>query len=679
VYPSRQNGGDIVKHTLAVLTIGFICSVASAEARVTRIEVLKVESVPAAQTSGEAVPPYERISGRFYGELDPRDPKNALITDIQLAPKNARGMVEYVGTFSLMKPADMSKASGVLMYSVVNRGGGTATASAEGHVSLVSGWQGDVVPSATNQTIQVPRAKNPDGTSITGPFVIRITGQNGSTATLTIPRGTPTPYPPATLDTAAATLVSAVSETPIGVKSGVVKIASTDWAFASCEKTAFPGVPDPTHICLKNGFNPSLLYEVQYTAKDPLVLGIGFAATRDLNSFFRYEQKDDAGTANPVAGGIRWAISEGSSQSGTFLRAYIHLGFNQDEKGRIVWEGSNPHIASRVIDMNRRFALPGGTVAMYELGTDAPLWWEDWNDAPRGRGKTGLLDRCRASKTCPKIMETFGAAEMYGLRASAMLVGTDAKNDIPLPDTVRRYYFAGAQHGGGRGGFSLTGEAAAACELPSNPIPEAQIRAALMKSFVAWVTTGAPMPASRYPKISDGTLVKNTNAAMGFPAIPGKPMPEQLQRPLIGYSLGSHFTYKDGSGYLTAVPVVEKEFPQLVVKVDGDGNEVAGLKSPLAMAPLGTYMGWNVTKAGPFKGQLCGDVPTGGYIPFAKTKAERSASGDPRPSLEERYRSHEGYVQAVTAAANTLVKDGLLLRPDADTMIAQAQNSDVLK
>ena len=669
----------MMKHTLAVVAVGFMCSVAVGEARVTRIEVVKVEPVPAAQANGQALPPYERISGRFYGELDPRDPKNALITDIQLAPKNARGMVEYVGTFSLMKPADTSRASGLLMYSVVNRGNGSASASAEGHVSLVSGWQGDVIPSATNQTIQVPRAKNPDGSSISGPLVIRLTGQTGNTATLTIPRATPTPYPPATLDTTAATLVSAVAETPMGVKSGVVKIASTDWAFATCEKTPFPGVPDPTHICLKNGFNPSLLYEVQYTAKDPLVLGIGFAATRDLNSFFRYEKKDDAGTANPVAGAIRWAISEGSSQSGTFLRAYIHLGFNQDEQGRIVWEGSNPHIASRVIDMNRRFALPGGTVAMYELGTDAPLWWENWNDTARGRGKTGILDRCRTTKTCPKIIETFGAAEIWGLRASAMMVGTDAKADIPLPDTVRRYYFAGAQHGGGRGGFSLTGEAAPACELPSNPIPEAQIRTALLKSFVAWVTTDAPMPASRYPKISDGTLVPNTNAAMGFPRIPGQPMPERLQRPLIGYALGSHFNYKDGSGHLTAVPVVEKEFPQLVVKVDADGNEVAGLKSPLAMAPLGTYTGWNVTKAGPFKGLLCGDVPTGGFIPFAKTKAERTASGDPRLSLEERYRSHEGYVEAVTAAANTLVKDGLLLRSDADTMIAQAQNSDILK
>src|SRR5215510_5236729 len=178
----------MMKHTLAVVAVGFMCSVAVGEARVTRIEVVKVEPVPAAQANGQAVPPYERISGRFYGELDPRDPKNALITDIQLAPKNARGMVEYIGTFSLMKPADTSRASGVLMYSVVNRGNGSASASAEGHVSLVGGWQGDVIPSATNQTIQVPRARNPDGRSISGPLVIRLTGQAGNTAALTIPR-----------------------------------------------------------------------------------------------------------------------------------------------------------------------------------------------------------------------------------------------------------------------------------------------------------------------------------------------------------------------------------------------------------------------------------------------------------------------------------------------------------
>jgi hypothetical protein len=663
----------MVKRILAAIAFASVCS-AVTEAKVVRIEILKVERVdPPATGPQSATLPFERLSGKFYGELDPTDPKNALITDITLAPKNASGKVEYVGTFTLMRPVDASKASGVLMYSVVNRGNGRATASAEGHISLVSGWQGDVVPTATNQTIQVPRATNADGNSIVGPFITRILNQKGSTARLLMSRGTPA-YPSATLDTSKATLISALSETAEGVKSGVVKIASTDWAFASCETTPFPGTPDPKSVCLKNGFDPTRLYELQYTVKDPLVLGIGFAATRDLNSFFRYEKADTVGTPNPVAGQVRWGISEGSSQSGAFLRAYIRLGFNQDEAGRIVWEGSNPNIASRVIDLNRRFASPGTDVELYGLGNEAPLWWEDWNDAVRGRGTSGILDRCRATNTCPKILETFGASEIWNLRASLMLVGSDVKGDIPIPDNVRRYYFSSVTHGGGRGGFSSEETPANACELPSNPAPSAPMRTALLQGLVGWVTKNAAMPPSVYPKIADGTLVPLTKTAYAYPAIPGRPSP--VQRPLLDYYLGASFKYQDASGALTAPAAIERSLPQLVVKIDADGNEVAGIKSPLISAPLGTYTGWNVTAAGPLKGQSCALL--GGFIPFAKTTAERMAHGDPRPSLEERYRSHDEYVKTVSAAAATLVRDGYLLRQDADAMIKQAEASTVL-
>jgi len=670
----------IDRRLIAASAIAVVCSAGVAHARVTRIEILKVEPVAPGGRAGVTAP-YERIAGKAHGELDPNDPKNALITDIKLAPRNARGRVEYIATFSLVKPIDMTHASGVLLYSVVNRGNGAAAASPEGHVSLVSGWQGDVGATATNQTIQVPVAKNPDGTSVSGPLVLRFTGLTGTTATLTIPRNQPSPYPPVTIDTSKASLVSAVSESATGVKSGTVVIPAGDWAFADCATTAFPGKPDATRICVKNGFNPALLYELQYTARDPLVLGMGAAATRDINSFFRYEKQDDAGTANPVAGRIRWGISEGSSQSGTFLRLFIQLGFNQDEQGRIVWDGSNPHIASRVIDLNRRFAMPGGTVSLYELGMEAPVWWEDWTDTPRGRGKAGLLDRCRASNTCPKIMETFGSAEIWGLRASPMLVGTDAKADIPFPDNVRRYYFPGVSHGGGAGGFNTTtAPVAGGCDLPVNPAPVAPMRSALLIALTEWVTKGTPMPASKYPTIADGTLVPDTNASMGFPIIPGKPSPEHLVYPLLDYNLGSHFNYKDQSGFLTSLPQVKQTLPQLVVKVDADGNEIAGVKSPLQMAPLGTYTGWNVMSSGPFKGQMCLFAsPVGGFIPFAKTKDERLAIRDPRLSLEERYQTHDGYVQALGAAARSLVKSGYLRQADADAMITQAEESGVLR
>jgi hypothetical protein len=661
----------------AALAFSLLLDHAAAHANVVKLEIIRVEP---------AGPTHERITGKAYGELDPSDPKNAVITDIELAPRNARGRVEYVTAFTLVRPTEMMTVSGVLLYTVVNRGGGNAVPHPDGHVTLVSGWQGDVVPTTTNHTIQVPVARNRDGSSITGPLVLRFTSLLGNTTALVIPRGQPSPYPPVSLDTTKASLISATGENATGAKKGAVTIPSTDWAFADCSTTPFPGKPDPNRICVKNGFDSALLYELRYTVKDPLVLGIGLAATRDLGAFFRYEAADAAGTPNPVAGRITHAIAEGSSQSGTFLRLSLLLGFNQDERGRIVWDGMNPHIAARFTDLNRRFAFPGGLVSPYELGHEAPVWWTRWEDTARKRPAASLLDRCLASNTCPKIAETFGSAEIWGLRQSFTLVGTTAKKDIPLPENVRRYYFPGVSHGGGPGGFAtLTTpvKAAATCALLSNPAPAAPMRTALISRLVAWVTKNSPMPESRYPMLADGTLVANTNAAMGFPAIPGKPMPEGVQYPLVNYDLGPQFRYADQSGVLTKAPIAKETLPQLVVRVDADGNEVAGIKSPLLSAPLGTYTGWNVTTSGLYAGQLCGpsfgSSPIGGFIPFAKTKAERTASGDPRLSLEERYKDHDGYVQAVKTAADKLVRDGYLLAADAATMVTQAEQSQVLR
>lgn len=669
-----------VNRFTAALTLSLLLSATVARANIVKIEITRVEP---------AGPTHERITGKAYGELDPSDPKNAVITDIELAPRNARGKVEYVTTFTLVRPTEMTKASGVLVYTVVNRGGGNAMPHPDGHVTFVSGWQGDIAPTSTNQTIQVPVAKNRDGSSITGLLVLRFTNPNGYTTSLTIPRGQPSPYPPASLDTTKAKLMSATGELPTGAKTGVVTIPSNEWAFADCRTTPFPGTPDPSKICVKNWFDPALLYTLEYNVKDPLVLGIGMAATRDLGSFFRYEKQDASGTPNPVAGTITHAISEGSSQSGTFLRLSLLLGFNQDERGRIVWDGMNPHIAARFTDLNRRFAFPGGLVSPLELGHEGPAWWTRWEDTARKRPAASLLDRCSATNTCPKIAETFGSAEIWGLRQSFTLVGTTATKDIPIPDNVRRYYFPGVSHGGGPGGFSTVtlpvgarvgGQApsgAPTCALLTNPAPVGPMRSALMSRLVAWVTKNTPMPDSKYPTIADGTLVRNTNAAMGFPAIPGQPMPEGVQFPLVHYDLGPQFRYADQSGVVATLPVAKGTLPQLVVRVDADGNEVAGIKSPLLAAPLGTYTGWNVTTSGMYAGQLCGPPfgasPIGGFIPFAKTKAERTASGDPRLSLEERYVDHAGYVRAVKAAADKLVSEGYLLANDAATMIAQAE------
>jgi hypothetical protein len=650
---------------------------ASLDARVTRI-VIESRQSPAynGQSYGQAGQ-YELLSGHFYGELDPKDARNALITDLQFAPRNAHGMVEYSGTFAMAKPIDMSKANGVLFYNVANRGNGAPEPSADGQVSVVSGWQGDLTPRAGGfQTLTVPVAKNANGSPLTGQVFERFIDMAANTNTLElgVAQYTALTYQrPLTLDTAKASLTRRTS-----ADGPAVAIASSDWAFADCTKAPFPGTPEPSKICVKSGFDPAYQYELAFTAKDPLVLGIGFAATRDLNSFLRYVDKDESGTANPVAKQIKWAVAHGSSQSGNFLRTYINLGFNQDEGGRIVWEGVNPHIAARQLAMNFRFSVPGGAASPNEPGSEAVLWWSDYPDPARHRAAAGLLDRCTATKTCPKIIDTFGALEFWYLRESPDLVGTDAKADIPLPPNVRRYFFPGTTHGGGRGGFSTaTRGPARGCVLPANPNPEADTMRALTAALVAWVTKGTEPPASRYPRLDRGELVQPTAAAMNFPKIPGAPSPDGIVNRLADYDFGPEFKPADLTGVIDKEPPALKQYlPTLVPKVDADGSDVGGVPSVLRQAPLGSYLGWNPTAAGFDKGKQC--TLSGGYIPFEKTKEERMGKGDPRLSLEERYKDHAGYVAAVKAAAGKAVSEGFLVREDADRLISQASVSNVL-
>jgi alpha/beta hydrolase family protein len=669
--------GRLYLTTLAVIAIG----TAPLQARITRI-VIDHRDVSAykAQSFGEAGR-YERIAGHAYGELDPQDPLNAIITDLKFAPRNARGMVEYAATFSMAKPVDMSKASGVMIYLVPNRGNISLEQSPiitdylkHGHVVLASGWQGDIPAHEGLETIAVPAAKNADGSSITGPVLVRLSDMPPNTNTVATVARQAVRSAPVSLDTSKALLTKRAYE-----GSEVIPIRASDWAFADCTKTAFPGTPDPGKVCLKGGFDPAFLYELTYTAKDPLVLGIGFAATRDLNSFFRHGQQDDTGAANLLGRGISFVISQGNSQSGNFLRTYINLGFNQDEAGRIVFDGANPNIAARQLAMNIRFAAPGGAAGLYEPGSDGAVWWSDYPDEARRRPPSGLLDRCRASETCPKIAETFGSSEIWMLRGSPDLVGTGANRDIPLPPNVRRYYFPGVTHGGGRGGFDTSApRPPAGCELSANPNPSSDTLRAVLAALVDWVVKGTPPPPSQYPRLDRGELTAPTQATMAFPVIPGVPLPDGVINALYDYDFGASYNYNDVSGIIAVQPPpIRGIFPSLVPKVDADGNEMVGVASTMHQAPLGTYVGWNVVAQGYFKGRGCGN--SGGYVPFAKTKAERMASGDPRPSLEERYGTHEAYVAKVRAATARLVRDRFLMSDDAERLVREADASNVLR
>jgi Alpha/beta hydrolase domain len=669
---------------LAAAAAGALLLVAAAsEARVTRITISSTTSAFNGQTFGD-VGTYEQIRGTATGELDPLDPRNAVITDIHQAPRNANGNVEYTATFTMLKPVDMSKASGVLVYGVSNRGGralgfgnvgvtaanpaGDGFDQKPGHVYLASGWQGDLVfnPALPAETIEVPVVQG-----VTGPTFARFVTVAGNVNTQPLPGRGRTPD---SLDTTKAKLISIARESNVGVRTGVVEIPSGDWAFADCSSTPFPGTPNETMICLKNGFDPNLIYELVYTAKDPLVLGVGMAAMRDVNSFFR---RASAADGNPIAGRINWAIGYGISQSGRFLKNFLLLGFNEDEDGRVVWDGAHPIIAGQMGQFNIRFAQPGNIANIFEPGAEGPIWWGDYNDTARGRGVTGILERCRASHTCPKIFDDFGGPEIWYSRGSVGIAGTKGKEDLRLPRNVRRYYHASTTHGGGGGGFAVAQPAIAGQMLARNPNPQTEIRRALFIALTDWVTEGKRPPRSEYPRVSDGTLVPATATAMHWPKIPGAPTPDNVINVLMDYDYGPDFRYNDQSGVMTnVVPPIKQIIPTPAAKVDEDGNEIAGVKSVLLQAPLGTYTSWNPVASGPLMGNEASLAA--GYIPFAMTKAERVASGDPRRSIEERYGSQEGYDCVVRHVATQEVRKGLLLQEDADRLIAQAAASNVL-
>ena len=670
-------------------------------ANVTRIVI---DTVTSPAFDGEAygdIGQYETIEGRAFGELDPEDPRNAIITDIELAPRNANGNVEYMATFFLVKPIDMSRSSGLLWQYVPNRGGRITLSPerrADGDFGLSSGWQGDNRGRTAHATpgrdiAVVPIAKNPDGSAITGTVMGRIINAEGPGSSQIFVHSNPMPYYPVTLDTSAATLTVIESETIDGITGTTHEVASDDWAWARCGNgtdPAFPGTPDPTEICVRGGFEPDRVYQVVFTTQDPPVLGIGFAAFRDVGSFFKYELADNEGTANPVAEQVEWVIARGASQSGNMLRQYIHLGFNEDEQRRRVHDGSWAQRAGRRLAMNFRFAMPDGVLKLYEPGGEGAMWWERWPDYARDLPTVGLLDRCKASYTCPKIIENLGSAELWGLKAGPSFVGTDPRTDIPLPANVRRYYSASARHGGGDGTIDVEPPPPPNCPstgygrglLADNPVPIWDLRNALEVHLRDWVMHDIEPPPSRYPRLhgENAVLVTPTKDAIGFPDIPGLPesAPTGLVNPIFDYDYGPHFDHLHGTGVATNwPPAIKAVLPTLVPRVDADGNELGGVPNVLRDAPLGTYLGWNITAEGFHAGKICNYA--GGMIPFATTREERMANDDPRPSLEERYGTHEGYVEAVRAAAANAVEQGFLLPGDAEAHIAQAEASNVLR
>ncbi|HKC55908.1 MAG TPA: alpha/beta hydrolase domain-containing protein, partial [Vicinamibacterales bacterium] len=616
---------------------------------------------------------YEKLVGKGYGELDPNDPKNSLIVDIKLAPRNARGKVEYAFDFYILKPIDLAKGSHKVMYEPpnrgrkthesLNRGAGGNDPGAEkdpvklantfllprGYTMVWSGWDASAGTDDGNYntTITLPVAKNPDGSAITGPSYEYIV--SGAAAY-------ELNYPAATLDQSKAKLTHRVRLDDVPQV-----VPASGWAY-DAEGTSIHLLPQGAR------FTQGDIYELSYTAKDPTVNGVGFAAVRDFNAFLRYEQADGDGTRNPLAGDITRIYTEISSQPGRMLNDFRTFGFNQAENGKIVFDGMLQWIAAADgINMNSRFSQPGRTERnrqdqLYAEGV-FPFANQRLKDPISGK-TAGRYDACTKTNTCPLAMEIYSANEYWVKGASLFHTDPMGKMDLPDHPMARLYFVSSMQHG--------TGNAAAkgACQQVGNPLDSGPVQRALWEALDQWSTRGVVPPASSVPRLADGTLVPALpQAVQGFPKIPGVTYTGlKSTRYLLNY--GPDY-YKTGIATINP-PVIKPPmfenpangpiYPTYVPKTDADGNDIAGIRLPDVTAPLATYTGWSL-RAGAQANDGC--EGTGQMIGFARTKAERMATGDPRPSIEERYASADAYASAAKKAIDDLVARRLMLQEDA--------------
>jgi hypothetical protein len=699
-----------------VLTLLFLLPASVADAKITRIVFDRVESPTFGGASFGEVGQFEKLVGVAFGEVDPNHPGNAIIQDIGLAPRNARGMVEYSTDIYIIKPIDMARGNRMLFYNVVNRGnkGGLSTFNIGvvggneptdagdgflqrmGYTIIWSGWQPDVAPGNNRVTMRVPTLKNPDGTPITGTvrqeIVVpaptfstsinqsRFTNEAGHTTYPSNSTDNQTPFPDGFLPSLTVRTFPGDPRVPI---------PNSEWSFGTCPGGGAPTL-DPLHICLRSGFQPGRLYELIYRAQDPIVMGLGYAGMRDLFAFFKHERQDETGGPNPLwlEGSRPLAVFSGSSQSGRNMRTFIHLGFNEDERGRMVFEGAFPHIGGGRAQFNSRFSHAGRAWGhVFDTGYPAyefPFSYGVIHDPISGE-TNGILKRCFQSDTCPRIFHVATALEIWEGRQSLGFTDTIGRKDLREPGYwVRTYIMGSTQHGSATPIAGSLGGPFGECYQQSNPNPQREAMRALWKAFTDWIKHRISPPHSEFPQLYNGTLVRPSE--VNFPSIPANNY-EDISRPAVTYlalanalrvrDYGPDFHNADESGIITVEPPVfgDQQYAILVPQVDSDGNDLAGRLSATVRVPLGTYTGWNLGRPDRWPGHLCSLQGT--FVPFARTRTERLAVGDPRLSLEERYGTQAGYVKAVQTATDRLVRERFLLKEDAARLVEEAKARDL--
>ncbi len=659
---------------LSILLLSFALIAPTASAEVVRIEIGSRSDVADGKTYGLAGA-FERIAGTIYFAVDPDNPVNRIVTDIAFAPRNADGKVEFRSDFYLIKPKDISRGNGTVLYEVSNRGGkgmlgyynnargsrnpeneaemGDGFLLEHGFAMLWLGWQFDV-PLRDGLVRVYPPIATDNGDPITG-LVRSEVVVNEVAYDRSLADRSHQPYE--VTDPGHSANVMTVRDEVGGERRVVPR---DQWRFGR-RTDAGEVVADPTRVYLEGGFQPGKLYDVVYVAQDPPLVGLGPAAVRDAISHLKYE---GAPELSIPADAVDRAIAWGVSQSGRFLRTFLYHGFNADEAERRAFDGVMAHVAGGGRgSFNHRFAQPSrdGHPFLNKLyPTDIFPFTDAEQSDPEMDMRDGLLSGIQPAHM-PKVFHTNSSYEYWGRAASLIHTTLDGTGDAPLMENVRVYTFAGGQHGPG----AFPPRQTSGQQL-SNPNDYSWFLRSLVLAMNAWVTDGSTPPESVYPRVADGDLVPP--AQLRFPELPEVSQPAT---PHLAYRAVYGPEFRTRGIVSVEPPEVISAFPILVPQVDTDGNETGGLMMPEVAVPLATYTGWNNFRpeAGPT------DVLAsmqGSYIPFSRTRATREQRGDPRESVAERYASRAEYLGLVSDAALALVEDGYLLAGDLSPILSQA-------
>jgi hypothetical protein len=652
---------------LATAAVAFLVTIAgTASAEVSRLVVTARQDV----LGGD----YEKLAGAVELELDPTHPANTRIVDLDRAPRNARGRVEASADFMVLRPRRPPVRGSAALVEISNRGGkaalpyfnrapwtldpttdrdfGDGFLMRQGLTLIWVGWQFDVPREPDLLRLRAPIAGG--GTQPIEGLIRSDWTVDEPTTTLPLAHRHHLAYPVA--DPGHADNVLTVRSARLGPRAIVPR---DRWRFARQEASGL--VDDRTHIWLAGGFERGKIYELVYRARDPVVVGIGLAVIRDLVSWARYDSRSPF----PVSA----TLGVGISQSGRFLRHFLYQGFNIDEAGRKVFDGMLVHTAGAGRgSFNHRFAQPSRDAHRFSAffyPTDLfPFTGRTQTDPDTGVAD-GLLARfADRPDHQPKIFFTNTGYEYWGRAASLIHTSPDGRADAaPLPNE-RIYHLAGGQHF--IGAFPPRDSERSGEAYRGNPLDFLVTVRALLARLVEWVVDGRTPPASVYPTLAAGTLVSID--ALKLPPIPDTKAPTVIhQAHRVDYGPGW------AAGVITQEPPrIGAAFPALVSQVDADGNELAGVRGVELLAPLATYTPWQLRGGcGTDAGELVDFLGT--YIPLPRTEVERQRWGDGRPSIERRYADKPAYLATAARGAESLARDGLLLREDVPWVLERAE------